>query len=242
MIARARVRTASGTPFAYARRMRLGPRQVCLFVSLTLALSLLVGCTWRHAPGYAARAEMKKTRFPIITPQACFTGGCDLEGPGGKVDISIQEAATVGNRREDTAFEISYLGAKSACRGPAIGPDGTQVPFACSIHTPGASSRHVLVLDAGCTRGTLREVDPTREIRALRIETDLVDVGGHRSAGREVTLSDEHRVLAHSDAHASGVDLFSPRDRAAATPELLAMLSLHSFRELEGFPPQCAAP
>lgn len=220
--------------------MRPGPPLICLFVAL--ALTSIAGCTWRHASGYDARAEMTKTRFPIIVPQACFTGGCDLAGPGGKVDISIQEAATVGNRRDDTALEITYLGAKSACRGPAIGPDGTQVPFACFIDTPGASSRHILVLDRGCTRGTLREVDPTREIRSLRVETDVVEIAGRRSAGREVTLSDERRVLAHSDAQSSGVDLFSPKDSAATTPELLALLSLHSFRELDGFPPQCAAP
>jgi hypothetical protein len=41
-------------------------------------------------------------------------------------------------------------------------------------------------------------------------------------------------------AESSGVYLFTPKDRATTPPELLALLSLHTFRELEGAPPQCA--
>lgn len=182
---------------------------------------------------------MTETRIPIIVPQACFTGSCDLAAPGGKVDITIQDATTLGNRRDNTAFEITYLGARSVCRGPAVGPDGTEVAFACSIDAPEKSSRHVLVLERGCTRGTLREVAPQREVRSMRVETDVIEISGYRSAGKEVTLSDEQRVLAHSEAESSGVYLFTPKDRSTTPPELLALVSLHTFRELEGAPPQC---
>jgi hypothetical protein len=224
-----------------ARAMRPSPRVVALFLFAAAAAVVLslAGCGWRHAPGHHARAQMTETKLPMIVPQVCFTGGCDLAGPGGRVDITIQEAATLGNRRDNTAFEMTYLGAKSACRGPAIGPDGTEVAFACSIDAPDKSSRHILVLDPGCTRGTLREVDPAREIRSTRLETDVVEVAGHSAPGIEVTLSDEHRVLAHSEAQSSGVYLFTPKDRATTPAELLALLSLHAFRELEGAPPQC---
>src|SRR5690606_9133536 len=126
--------------------------------ALTAATLVVAGCGWTHAPGHDAREGMTKTAIPSLKPQLCQSGACSLAAPGGTIQVSGLAVARVNDRRNETAFEMEYLGTKAVCRGPAMGPDEAEVPFACAIDGPSMTvSRHVLVLDAGCTRGTLRE-------------------------------------------------------------------------------------
>ncbi|MBX3193460.1 MAG: hypothetical protein KF819_41140, partial [Labilithrix sp.] len=146
---------------------------------------------------------MRQTALSPVLLRPCTTGACDLIAPGGPLEVSNVEVSAINNLRSDTAFEMTYLGAKAVCRGPAAGPDGAEVPFACSIDGPSTASgaaRHVLVMNRGCVRGTLREVAPSGELRRLELKTDEVYTAGYRSPGREVSLSDEHGVIAFADA------------------------------------------
>lgn len=184
---------------------------------------------------------MTKTVVRAKTPQLCIEGGCDLAGPKGTIRVSILEATTVNDRRDQTAFELEYIGTRAQCRGPTKGPNDNEVPFACSIVGSSAnSSKRVLVLQPGCTQGILHEVDPTGEKGRLGLETDVVKVAGFLGPGREVALSDDRRVLAFSDRPNPYELLFFTPPRAALPPsELLAMVAMHTFVNLDGYPTQC---
>lgn len=203
-----------------------------------------VGCGWNHAPGHDARHGMTKTAVPAIKPQLCLEGACNLAGPEGIIRVSILEASTRNERRDATAFDLEYVGTTAHCRGPAKGLDDSEVPFACSIEGPASNpSKRVLVLGPGCTNGTLRETEPAGSTEVLRLNTDVVRVARYRAPGREVSLSDDRSVRVFSD-HQNPYDLlfFTEARSAPRAPELLAMVALHTFADLDGHPPQCLLP
>jgi hypothetical protein len=215
-------------------------------IALATATSILAlaGCSWSHAPGHDAQQGMTRTALPAIKPQLCREGACDLAGPGGTIHVSNVEVSRLNDRRGETAFQMEYLATKATCRGPAIGPDDQEVPFACSFDGPPATaSRYVLVMDTGCMRGTLREIARTGETRRLDVATDQVTVAGFHAPGREVSLSDGRGVLAYSDAPTPFDRVLYTRPSSAPTPsEILAITALHTFADLEGHPPQCLTP
>ncbi len=177
---------------------------------------------------------MKRAVLPIIVPQACLSGECDLDGPAGRVSITVHQRSSVLDAGSSTMLELSYAGFTSVCAGPATTPEGNAVPFVCTLATSALASQHVLTLEPGCTRGLLREVEAGRVVRSLRIDTSDVEVAGLLAPANEASLSDELRVVAHTDRGPAGIELFAPPDRPTSAPELLALLSLHSFFQLEG--------
>jgi len=77
----------------------------------------------------------------------------------------------------------------------------------------------------------------------LRLRTDVVTVAGVRTPGREVSLSDDHGVLAFSGSpNPYDLVIFTPVKSAPRPPELLAMVALHTFANLQGHPPQRLIP
>ncbi|MBX3191509.1 MAG: hypothetical protein KF819_31225 [Labilithrix sp.] len=214
-----------------------------LFAMVAIALT---GCSWRHAPGHDQRAAMRQTALSAVPLRACRSGACDLVAPGGELQVSNVEVSAINSQRNETAFEMTYRGSKAVCRGPTVGPEGAEVPFACAIDGPSSPSttssaaRHVLVMQRGCVRGTLREIAPSGELRRLELKTDEVYTAGYRSPGREVSLSDQHGVLALADAPNSfDRVLYTRRESALAAPELLALMSVQAFNGLDGHPPEC---
>jgi hypothetical protein len=216
-----------------------------LFLLASFASSTtLVGCGWRHASGHEARSAMTRIDLPSRKPQMCLDGLCDLEGPEGAVHFSNVAVEASNSARTSTAFDLAYRESRAVCVGPTKDPEQHDVPFACAI-TDAADARgakHILVLDAGCTRGTLREITPEGEKSLLGVSTDRVTVLGHVAPGREVALAEGEDVLFFSDApNPHDRVIFAKRSKAPSRPELLALVALHAFNGIEGTPRECLA-
>lgn len=199
-----------------------------------LCVSLLAGChSWTHAPGHGHRAAMEKREVHVVTGELCQFGACDKRGPAGRIRFSKVRFSVAGGARSETRFEVAYDGAISRCRQAG---DGGQ-PFTCSISQAGGDA-YELALQAGCTSGRLAPREPGRA--PLVVRTDTVEMAGRVFPSREVALLDDAGVLAHVDAKADdNLDVYTRPGTPLSPPQLLAVVSLQAFLQLEGTPREC---
>lgn len=197
-------------------------------------LSGLASCAqWNHAPGYAARASMEKHELRVVTGRFCHFGACDKHGPAGRVRFSKVHFVEVNGARSETSFDVEYDGAFAQC---AQASDRAQ-PFVCSISAVGGDA-YELALGAGCTSGMVAAHDPTRG--AWAIQTDTVRIAGHVAPAREVALLDPDGVAAFANAYGvDNLDVFTRPGTPLANTQLLAVVSLQAFLQLDGTPPEC---
>jgi hypothetical protein len=201
------------------------------------AFSLLVlasGChTWTHAPGSELPEAAHVETFALETPQMCQPGVCDLKGPNGKVSFSEVSSFSTGNRRDSTAFHLDYRDWKALCRGPA---DASSRPFECTLMERGTGASATLAVGAACTRAQLTYSGG----RTLELRTDVVEVLGHESPGREVALLENGQVVTFSERRGGGDVVFRHGGKSTLpTEQALALLAMHAYQQMEGHPPEC---
>jgi hypothetical protein len=208
-------------------------------VGACLAVFVLVlasGCvTWTHAPGRDLAASTPEL-YSIKTPQMCLPGTCTLQGPGGEVRFSEVLTSGFGNRRDRTSFDIDYQRWKGLCRGPHSGVDGLgSRPFECTLMERGTGESATLTVGEGCATGRL--VYPNG--RALELRTDTAGTFGYVAPAREVSLLEGERIVVFSDRTAAFIAFHRAPKTTLPTEQVLAILAMHTYAELEGHPPEC---
>lgn len=203
-------------------------------VLLAAAIVGVMGCAqWQHAPGYAERGTMVKQELRVATGSACHFGACDKKGPTGPIRFSNVWFLTLDGSRTSTRFDVAYAGSRAQCKQT---PDPKR-PFMCVIAEADGTS-YKLELDTGCTGGTISRTGT--ETQRWSIQTDTVAVGGHVAPGREVSLIDDFGVVTIADALTSdNLDVFTRRGAALATPQLLGLVGVQAFLQLDDLPSQC---
>jgi hypothetical protein len=198
------------------------------------AITTVVGCyDWHHAPGYASRHAMVKQELRVETGRLCHFGACDKRGPNGMFRFADVDVRGHGAKRVTTRFAITYGDLRASCSAPGSDPDR---PFACAITAP-AGAAYQLVLGPGCTSGTMSQVG---QLGGWSIQTDTVTIGGSLAPGREVSLIDLAGALAISDALTSdNIDVFSRPGAGLAPAQLLALVAVQAFLEMDDHPPEC---
>lgn len=220
--------------------LRLGALSTAM---LSVGLS---GCYTRtHAPGYASRASMTRVPLPAVKPQLCLGGACDLEAPLGPIRFSAVQFQSLNGKRSETSFRVAYQNARATCSGPVARPDGLPpLPFACTI---GASDDLPVTLRvaAGCLTAALEPTQLLGTEPALRLETDVVGLGGARFPGNETALLGPEGVRAFATSQSSfDMTLFVRPGATLTASQTLAVVALRAFFELDGKPAECiqAAP
>jgi len=204
-------------------------------VALIGASATAAGCFhWQHAPGYESRGTMTKQELRVETGRLCHFGACDKRGPNGMFRFAeVAFHGAFGGRRTMTRFAITYGALRASCSASGSDPDR---PFACEITGPGGEAYN-LVLGSGCTSGTISKVG---QLGGWSIQTDTVTASGHVAPGREVSLMDTTGALTISDALTSdNIDVFSRKSSALSPPQLLALVAVHAFLQMDGHPPEC---
>lgn len=177
---------------------------------------------------------MVKQELRVETGRLCHFGACDKRGPGGMFRFAdVDFYGAYGARRMMTRFAITYGGLRASCSAPGSDPDR---PFACAITGPGDAA-YDLVLGPGCTGGTMSQVG---QPGGWSIQTDTVTTGGLVAPGREVSLMDTTGALAISDALTSdNIDVFSRPSPALSPAQMLALVAVHAFLQMDEHPPEC---
>lgn len=212
-----------------------------LATALLLCTGALTGCYTRaHAPGHASRASMTRVPLPAIKPQLCLGGACDLEAPLGPIRFSAVQFQSLNGKRSETSFRVAYQTARATCSGPVARPDGLPpLPFACTI---GASDDLpvTLRLATGCLVAALEPTQLLGNEPPLRLETDVVGLGGSRFPGNEIALLGPEGVRAFATSQSTfDMTLFVRPGATLSASQTLAVVALRAFFELEGKPAEC---
>lgn len=226
---------AAGAPTTLMSPLRLG-------VLATALLSAgLCGCYTRaHAPGHASRASMTRVPLHAVKPQLCLGGACDLEAPLGPIRFSAVQFQSLNGRRSETSFRVAYQTARATCSGPVARPNGLPpLPFVCTI---GASDDLPVTLRvaSGCLSAALEPTHLLGNEPSLRLETDVVGLGGARFPGNEIALLDPEGVRALATSQSSfDMTLFVRPGASLTATQTLAVVALRAFFELDGKPAEC---
>jgi hypothetical protein len=174
---------------------------------------------------------MTKQEIRVVTGSFCHFGACDKRGPKGRIRFSDVRFLAINDARTRTRFDIEYDGARARCRQLS----DPLAPFVCSISDV-AGPTYELALERGCMTGAVAVAGEP----AWTIQTDIVEIAGHRVPGREVSLVDDTGVLAIADARASdNLDLFTRPGAPLSNAQLLMVIGVHAFLSIDHAPVAC---
>ncbi len=177
---------------------------------------------------------MTRTRMPVVTGEAC-SGWCDVKGPEGRVKLEGLETTGVG-RRESTRFDMRYGTMVATCQGPVT---NTGWPFVCSIASGSTPADQWLEVRPGCLSARLTRTPGQSGGDGMELRTDALKIAGAIAPAREISLLRAGELLATSDAHGGGVDLYAKPGAPLAATTVLALAAYHAFIAIEGLPDAC---
>lgn len=196
-----------------------------LSISLFVAAGSLVACSWQHAPGHAQREAMTKQQLPRIVGTHGFS---TPEGDIRVSDVDVTPGSGVFARTATRTFNVDYRNARAKCVAPE---KDAQVALTCTI-TVGSESEPTWTANVGpgCIEGAISEVKPGETAqKRYAVRTDMLRVAGTVRPSREVSLLDDHGVVAFSDSPGGDLVLFTRHDTKLGVPELITLVAVQTY-------------